>query len=57
MDAPSSFAASRPIGLSFNCDKNFICMSLIATLLDAAKPRPSGALMVTRVSLTHSMGS
>ena len=26
MDAPSSFAASRPVGLSFNCDKIFICM-------------------------------
>ena len=24
-------------------------LNLIATLLDAAKPRPSGALMVTRV--------
>ena len=22
MDAPSSFAASRPVGLPFNCDKN-----------------------------------
>ena len=34
----------------FNNNLKLLFSYLIATLLDAAKPRPSGALMVTRVN-------